>query len=233
MSVPQLLQLIQFEQKIREKQSSHNKILILLQGNTDITFKYKIKARVCWRAQMEHKYFAHCCFSLGIRQNFSREVRAVGYAKTDKGLLAVPFQKKNCSTSLCWLITFFDFHRKLWCLDVCFACLQIHWLLAYVKSITHSSGLDFQASIFLVLKKSISYLKATYLFTTISGWIPVPELIICYTPASGRAVMGHSRAIENFHSNGSSHYFTIQNSWLWVLKLCFLFSEMPLQALTL
>lgn len=178
MSVSRLLQLIQFEQKIREKQSSHNKILILLQGNTDITFNYKIKARIHWRVQMEHKYFAHCCFSLWIRQNFSREVRAVGYAKTDKGLLAVPSQKKD-STSLCWLITFFDLHRKLWCLDVCFACLQIHCLLAYTKSISHSSGLGFQTSIFLVLKKKISYLKAACLFTT--GWHPVPELIVCYT----------------------------------------------------
>lgn len=152
--------------------------------------------------------------------------------KQIKVYLQCPF-KKHYSTSLCWLITFFDLHRKLWCLNVCFACLQIHCLLAYVKSISHSSGLDFQASIFLVLKKNISYLKATCLFTTIPGWLPVPELIICYTPASGRAVMGHSRATENFHSNGSSCYSTIQKSWLCVLKLNFLFPDIPLQVLTL
>lgn len=190
MSVSRPLQLIQFRQKIRKKQSSHNKVLILLQDNIDIILNYEIKARVPWHAQMERKHFAQCCFSQWIRQYFSREARAVGQPKIDKGLLALPFQRKD-STSLCWFITFFDLHKKLWCLNVCFACLQIHYLLAYIKTIIHSSRPDFQAGIFLVLKKKISsYLKLHVYFLLFLAGIQSPCLSSATLFCSGESSNG-------------------------------------------
>ena len=70
---------------------------------------------------MEHKYFAHC-FSQWIRQYFSWEVRVVEYVKIDKGLLAVPFQKKNstfCAGSLHFLIFTGNFGASMSALLVC------------------------------------------------------------------------------------------------------------------